>query len=84
MLFPLQTDYHQKLNFSSLVTLKLPDLLGSLAVVPPLRVEGALNHQDLLLQLGLFSIYGTAPLLQLPVQALQLAHRLGHFRVAFP
>ena len=66
------------------ITLQLPDLLGPQAVVPPLRVQGALKKQKLLFQLGLLSVHRTAPLLQLAVQALQLAHRLGHLSVALP
>ncbi len=66
------------------VTLQLPDLLRVLAVVPPLRVQGALKKQELLLQLGLLPVCSTAPLLQLTVQTLQLTHWLGHLCVVLP
>ena len=66
------------------VTLQLPDLLRPLAVVPPLRVQRALNKQELLLQLRLLSVCCTALLLQITVQTLQLAHRLCHLCVALP
>lgn len=65
-------------------TLQFPDLLRTLTVVPPLWVQGALKKQELLLQLGLLPVRCTAPLLQLAVQALQLAHWLGHLCVALP
>ena len=65
-------------------TLQLADLLGALAGAPPLGLQRALQQQQLLLQLGLLAVRRAALLLQLPVQALQLGHGLGHLRVALP